>query len=111
MIDAVDLDAIENKKLQHYLYNYLSMMLCICSVFLRMEETPENEEKRKGLWVVSTRQANPRSYRQLRKTFLNLSHRICRRSWEGGLPFTGIASLNVYSSSISDRAGYSIVRD
>ena len=72
MIDAVDLDAIENKKLQHYLYNYLSMMLCICSVFLRMEDTPENEEKRKGLWVY-LREANPRSYRQLRKTFLNLS--------------------------------------
>ena len=60
MIDAVDLDAIENKKLQHYLYNYLSMMLCICSVFLRMEDTPENEEKRKGLWVY-LREANPRS--------------------------------------------------
>ena len=72
MIDAVDLDAIENKKLQHYLYNYLSMMLCICSVFLRMEDTPENEEKRKGLWVY-LREATPRSYRQLRKTFLNLS--------------------------------------
>lgn len=72
MIDAVDLDTIENKKLQHYLYNYLSMMLCICSVFLRMEETPENERKRKELWEYLY-QANPRSYRQLRKTFLGLS--------------------------------------
>lgn len=72
MIDAVDLDTIENKKLQHYLYNYLSMMLCICSVFLRMEETPENERKRKELWEYLY-QANPRSYRQLRKTFLSLS--------------------------------------
>lgn len=105
----VDLDAIENKKLQHYLYNYLSMMLCICSVFLRMEDTPENEEKRKGLWVY-LREANPRSYRQLRKTFLNLSTNLptVLGRW---VAFTGIASLNVYSSSISDRAGYSIVRD
>lgn len=72
MIDAVDLDTIENKKLQHYLYNYLSMMLCICSVFLRMEDTPENERKRKELWEY-LHEANPRSYRQLRKTFLSLS--------------------------------------
>lgn len=72
MIDAVDLDAIENKRLQHYLYNYLSMMLCICTVFLRMEDTEENESKRKGLWEY-LREANPHSYKQLRKTFLNLA--------------------------------------
>ena len=72
MIDAVDLDAIENKKLQHYLYNYLSMMLCICTVFLRMEDSAENERKRKELWNYLY-EANPNSYRQLRKTFLNIS--------------------------------------
>ena len=72
MIDAVDLDSIENKKLQHYLYNYLSMMLCICTVFLRMEDTPDNEHKRKELWRY-LRESDPHSYRQLRKTFLNLS--------------------------------------
>lgn len=75
MIDAVDLDTIENKKLQHYLYNYLSMMLCICTVFLRMEDTPENDRKRKELWQY-LHEANPHSYRQLRKTFLNLSTNI-----------------------------------
>ena len=72
MIDAVDLDTIDNKKLQHYLYNYLSMMLCICAIFLRMEDTEENERKRKELWDY-LRAANPHSYRQLRKTILNLS--------------------------------------
>ena len=72
MIDAVDLDTIENKKLQHYLYNYLSMMMCICTVFLRMEDTPENERKRKEIWEY-LREANPHSYKQLRKTFLNMT--------------------------------------
>lgn len=75
MIDAVDLDTVENKKLQHYLYNYLSMMLCICTVFLRMEDTPENEHKRKELWHY-LHETNPHSYRQLRKTFLSLSTNI-----------------------------------
>ena len=32
MIDAVDLpDAVPEKKLEHYMENYLSMMMCICS--------------------------------------------------------------------------------
>lgn len=72
MIDAVDLDTVENKKLQQYLYNYLSMMMCICTVFLRMEDTPENERKRKELWEY-LRETNPNSYYQLRKAFLNFS--------------------------------------
>lgn len=75
MIDAVDLDTIENKKLQQYLYNYLSMMLCICTVFLRMEDTPENDYKRKELWRY-LRETKPDSYRQLRNTFLSLSTNI-----------------------------------
>ena len=72
MIDAVNLDTIENKKLQQYLYNYLSMMMCICTVFLRMEDTPENERKRKEIWEY-LHEANPHSYKQLRKTFLNMT--------------------------------------
>lgn len=72
MIDAVNLDTVENKRLQHYLYNYLSMMMCICTVFLRMEDTPENERKRKEIWEY-LRAANPHSYKQLRKTFLNMT--------------------------------------
>jgi hypothetical protein len=72
MIEAVDLDAVENNKLQQYLYNYLSMMLCICSVFLRMEQTPENEQKRKDLWDYLA-QTRPNSYKRLRKTFLDFA--------------------------------------
>ena len=51
MIDAVDLNTVENSHLRKYMHNYLSMMMCICSVFLRMEQTPENEEKRADVWA------------------------------------------------------------
>lgn len=51
MIDAVDLsDSSMNKHTQAYMINYLSMMMCICSVFLRMEVTEETEQKRHDIW-------------------------------------------------------------
>ena len=30
--------------------NYLSMMMCICSIFLRMIDTDEAEDKREAIW-------------------------------------------------------------
>lgn len=51
MIDEVDIENdVEQRKLARYMYNYLSMMMCICSIFLRMEFTPENEAKRSNIW-------------------------------------------------------------
>ncbi len=48
MIDAVQLpDAtVPEKRLERYMENYLSMMMCICSIFLRMIGTDEAEDKR-----------------------------------------------------------------
>lgn len=70
MIDSIDLDTVENDKLYHYMRNYLSMMMCICSIFLRMEPTPENEAMRKEIWNYLN-ERNPKLYRRLRRTFLN----------------------------------------
>ena len=51
MIDATDLDQLEsNPKLKKYMLRYLSMMMCICSVFCRMIGTKEAEQKRKDIW-------------------------------------------------------------
>ena len=51
MIDATHLDKLDKQpKLQRYMLNYLSMMMCICSVFLRMIGTDEAEAKRKAIW-------------------------------------------------------------
>ena len=75
MIDAVDLEAIENKKLRHYMKKYLSMMMCICSIFLRMEPTEENNAKRKDIWDY-LKVKDEELYKTLRKTFLNMGSNL-----------------------------------
>lgn len=70
MIDSVDLQQVENKRVRKYMHNYLSMMMCICSVFLRMEPTPENEAKRADIWAY-LKQHDAKLYRDLRRTVLN----------------------------------------
>lgn len=50
MINATNLEELEKTpKLKRYMFNYLSMMMCICTVFLRMIGTDEAEEKRKEI--------------------------------------------------------------
>ena len=71
MIDAVDVEAIENKRLRHYMENYLSMMMTICSIFLRMLNTPADQQKLDGIWQY-LRQADPALYRRVRHKVLNL---------------------------------------
>ncbi len=50
MIDNVDPQAVRNRHLRHYLRNYLSMMMCICSVFLRMRGGETDEKDLKDIW-------------------------------------------------------------
>lgn len=71
MIDAVDLNQIACKRLRTYLHSYLSMMMCICSIFLRMEPTPENETKRADIWAY-LRARDERLYHELRRSVLNV---------------------------------------
>ncbi len=72
MIDAVDLPGnIKSPKLVRYMQNYLSMMMCICSVFLRIEQTPENEEYREGIWAY-LQAKDPVLYKRIRHSLLNL---------------------------------------
>ena len=78
MIDNVDVMAVENKRLRHYLENYLSMMMCICSVFLRMEDTPENERKRDEIWHY-LKENDPQLYLRVRTNVLNLGTNIPTR--------------------------------
>lgn len=71
MIDAVDVSSIEEKRLRLYMENYLAMMMCICSVFLRMRNTPEDEEKREAIWRY-LKEADPALYKRIRANVLNL---------------------------------------
>ena len=72
MIDAVDpATEVPERKLARYMENYLSMMMCICSVFLRMIGTDEAELKRTELWDY-LRQTRPELYPHIRHNILNL---------------------------------------
>lgn len=73
MIDAVSLPGdVPEKRLERYMENYLSMMMCICSVFLRMIGTDEAEAKRSDIWTY-LKTANPEVYRHIRHSALNMS--------------------------------------
>lgn len=73
MIDAVRLPLTpELKKLSHYMENYLSMMMCICSTFLRMYKKPEDEEKLQEIWNYLELRNQP-LYRQVRLNVLNIA--------------------------------------
>ncbi|WP_350455402.1 glycosyltransferase family 2 protein [Slackia heliotrinireducens] len=71
MIDSVDVDAVESKKLRKYMLSYLSMMMCICTVFLRMKRTKENTRELNSLWGY-LRDARPDMYLPVRANILNL---------------------------------------
>ncbi len=71
MIDAVRLpDGVPEKRLERYMENYLSMMMCICSIFLRMIDTDEAEDKREAIWDY-LKHNNPDVYRHIRHSALN----------------------------------------
>lgn len=87
MIDAVDIMAIEEKPLRQYMENYLAMMMCICSVFLRMRNTPEDEQKRQEIWDY-LREANPALYKRISRHLIsvgtNIPTELGRRAGLGG---------------------------
>lgn len=70
MIDAIDLDAVPQRKLRKYMENYLAMMMCICSVFLRMKNTPEDDEKLQGVWDY-LREKDASLYKKVRYKVVN----------------------------------------
>lgn len=75
MIDDIDMDKVEPKPLRKYMTNYLAMMMCICSVFLRMKNTPEAEEQLNGIWDY-LKEKNPSLYKKVRHKAVNLSTNI-----------------------------------
>lgn len=71
MIDNVDPQAVRNRHLRHYLRNYLSMMMCICSVFLRMRGGAQDEADLQDIWDY-LKEKNPSLYRRVRTNVLNI---------------------------------------
>ncbi|MDD6289140.1 MAG: glycosyltransferase, partial [Eggerthellales bacterium] len=67
MIDAVKLPQdVPSKQLRVYMESYLSMMMSICSIFLRMQHTPESEQKRQDIWEY-LRERDPQLYKRIRR--------------------------------------------
>lgn len=76
MIDAVMLpDDAPEKHLERYMENYLSMMLCICSIFLRMINTASAKDERKDIWLY-LKKHNPKVYRRIRHRLLNVGSNL-----------------------------------
>ena len=59
------------ERLERYMENYLSMMMCICSIFLRMIDTDEAEDEREAIWDY-LKANNPDVYRRIRRSVLNM---------------------------------------
>lgn len=72
MIDAVQLPGdVPEKRLERYMENYLSMMMCICSIFLRMINTVDAEDERDAIWRY-LKENNSNVYRRVRHSVLNM---------------------------------------
>ena len=77
MIDAHDLHAIKamQKRLGRYMFNYLSMMMSISSIFSIIADTPESLGLRTELWEY-LREKDPILYRRCRYRLTNMGTNI-----------------------------------
>ena len=76
MIDSVDYERdIKSRKLQSYMRSYLSMMMTINSVFLRMKNTLESVEELEDIWHY-LKNKDPKLYRRIRTNILNMSTNV-----------------------------------
>ena len=50
MVDAFDLWKIPNKKLRHYMFNYLEIITVVSTIMLIRSGTKENLEKKREMW-------------------------------------------------------------
>jgi glycosyltransferase involved in cell wall biosynthesis len=71
MIDSVDVMKVKPRRLRKYLEGYLSMMMCICSVFLYMRGTKEDDEKQEEIWQY-LKDKDSSLYTRVRASLLNL---------------------------------------
>lgn len=72
MIDDVHVMKVEPRRLRKYMESYLSMMMCIATVFLRMRNTDEDDEKLAEIWEY-LKVKDPALFRRVRTNILNLS--------------------------------------
>lgn len=66
MIDAVDLADVPSKQLRHYMVNYLTMMMTVCTVFTVLSDRPDRLELRDDIWDY-LKSKDERLYYQIRR--------------------------------------------
>lgn len=69
MLDCCDVMKLTNRKLRHYMIQYLEIMMTVSSILAIRSETKENLEKKKELWQY-LKQTNLPLYIRLRWGFL-----------------------------------------
>ena len=73
MIDAFHLkEDVKNTRLRSYMIHYLTMMMSICSVFLRLSDRADAEEQRMAIWAY-LKEKDPEVYSKVRGGFLGLT--------------------------------------
>lgn len=72
MIDTTKPEDIPSEKLRKYMLNYLAMMLCICSIFLRMKNTEEADLQLAEIWKY-LEEYNPFLYKKIRRKAINMT--------------------------------------
>jgi glycosyltransferase involved in cell wall biosynthesis len=75
MIDAVDVMAIPERHLRKYMESYLSMMLTIASVFLRLKNTKEDDAMLADTWAY-LKAKDPALYKRIRTNVLNVGSNL-----------------------------------
>jgi glycosyltransferase involved in cell wall biosynthesis len=73
MIDAFHLrEDVSSKPLLRYMIHYLSMMMTICSIFLRLSGREDAEEQRLAIWAY-LKEHDPKLYPKIRGSALGVS--------------------------------------
>ncbi len=73
MIDAFHLrDDVTSKQLLKYMIHYLSIMMTICSIFLRLSDRDDAEEQRKAIWAY-LKEHDPKLYPKIRGSAVGIS--------------------------------------
>lgn len=72
MIDAFHLYSdVASRKLRNYMFNYLGMMMTICTVFSMMSDRADKEELRAGIWQY-LKEHDERMYHHIRRSPLGV---------------------------------------
>ncbi len=82
MIDCCDVMALKNKKLQHYMIKYLSIMMTVTSVYLIKEGSAESIQKKEKLWE-DLKKKDKKLYKKIHDNLLGRSMNFKSRLGRG----------------------------